>query len=96
MHTEKQYYVYIHRRNDTGEVFYVGKGSGKRATTKDSHNKWWQHIVKKHGYTVEIIETYNNEQDAYNMETYLIQSYKALGVEIVNLTDGGGGPRSLS
>ena len=29
-----KYYVYAHRKPN-GEIFYVGKGSGKRAWTKD-------------------------------------------------------------
>ena len=28
---DKQFYVYLHHRADSKEVFYVGKGSGRRA-----------------------------------------------------------------
>ena len=33
MSSEKIFYVYEHIRPDTGEVFYVGKGLRKRAST---------------------------------------------------------------
>ena len=29
---DRSFYVYFHRRNDTGEVFYVGKGVGIERT----------------------------------------------------------------
>jgi len=48
-------YIYLHRRNDTGEVFYVGKGTGKRATETHSRNSHWHNVVNKAGFTAEII-----------------------------------------
>ena len=31
-------YVYIHKRKDTNEIFYVGKGTGNRLNQKTSRN----------------------------------------------------------
>ena len=48
--------VYEHLRNDTNEVFYVGMGRfEKRAYSKEHRNKFWNHIVSKHVYTINII-----------------------------------------
>jgi hypothetical protein len=85
------YYVYLHRRNDTNDVFYIGKGRGYRSRTKDNRNKWWLAIVAKHGYTVEYVEKGLTEYDAYNLEVETIKFYRECGYKLCNLTDGGEG-----
>jgi len=68
------FYVYQHRRNDTDEVFYVGKGSGKRINcgkkggTK-SRSQFWQNVVKKAGgFKAEkiIVHGHTPEKDVVN------------------------------
>ena len=44
------FYVYEHLRADTGEVFYVGKGSGHRARCRQGRNPYWRAVANKHGY----------------------------------------------
>lgn len=90
--------VYQHKRNDTGEVFYVGIGSTeKRAYAKskaDRTNNHWFHVVNKAGYTVEIIMKDISWNEAQYAERYLIAFYgrRNLGTgSLVNLTDGGDG-----
>ena len=88
------YYVYIHRKADTNEVFYVGKGHGKRAYTKTNRSQLWKNVVKKHGYVVEFIETNLQEWAAFEIETDYISYYgrKDTGHgSLVNFTDGGEG-----
>ncbi len=51
-------YIYFHRRNDTGEVFYVGVGFDKnfsRSRVVSGRSNLWKNIVAKAGYTIEII-----------------------------------------
>lgn len=92
----RQFYVYQHRRNDTGEVFYIGKGSGNRAW--DEHptryqNRIWKGCAK-HGYTVEIVCDGLDEKHALDLEVMLIQFHgrRNLGTGyLANLTDGGEG-----
>jgi hypothetical protein len=86
-----EFYVYIHTRNDTNAVFYVGKGRGNRHVQRNDRNSWWQNIVNKHGRTATILDTFEAEADAFAMERYLIASYKALGLCLCNQTDGGDG-----
>lgn len=85
------YYVYIHRRNDTNEVFYIGKGRRYRACVSCNRNKWWLAIVKKHGFTIEYVEKGLSEDDAYDLEVETIKFYRECGHKICNLTDGGEG-----
>ena len=87
--------VYQHIRKDNNQVFYIGIGSNnKRAYCEQGRNKYWNRIVKKYGYNVEIIYPDLTWELACNMEKYLIKNYgrKDLSTgELVNLTDGGEG-----
>lgn len=86
-------YVYGHYKKDTGELFYVGKGTGKRAWTKRSRNQYWHRVVNKHGYVVKIIEDNLTDQEAFNKEIELIAEHKS---SLVNLNEGGNGHTSES
>lgn len=102
-----RHYVYIHRRGDTGEVFYVGKGAIRpkhttqvcdRAHTKNSRNQWWRAIVEKHGYSVEIVASCVDDAAAQTLEVELIAQYGRANLgrgPLVNLTDGGDGHAGL-
>ncbi len=85
-----EFYVYQHRRIDTGEVFYIGKGSGKRAWKKSSRTEWWKRIVAKAGgRTVEIVFRCSDEQEAFNKEAELIAGCGFL--KLCNMRGGGEG-----
>lgn len=85
----RDFYVYLHSKATTGEVFYVGKGNGDRAYSKHGRNQYWNRVVKKHGYTVELYATGLQEWYAFELEKELIAYY---GREnLTNGTDGGEG-----
>jgi len=79
----------MHTRNDTKEVFYIGKGSKRRPKDKSNRNRHWQYIVKKHGYTVTVLAAWNKEEDALDHEKSLISIFKDMGKELANYVDGG-------
>jgi hypothetical protein len=95
----KTYYIYLHRRNDTGEVFYVGKGTNtprgkyQRAFHKRKRSRVWNAIVSKSGYSIEILVDYFVEEDAFIMERQQIAFYGRYcdGGRLCNLTMGGEG-----
>ena len=91
--------VYEHLRNDTNEVFYVGMGKeNKRAYRKFNRNPHWHNIVKKAGYTVNIVYKDIEWEEAKQIEILLIAKYgrKDLGLgNLVNMTDGGEGVLGL-
>jgi hypothetical protein len=89
------YYVYRHIRPDTGLVFYVGKGQGKRHLKYQGRNKHWRNIVNKCGRISEIIETYEDENLALAAEIEIIAEYRQLGLNLVNYTIGGEGVSGL-
>lgn len=87
--------VYIHKRNDTNQIFYVGKGKDiKRAFSKFGRNQYWKNITNKYGYTVEIIYDNLTNEKACEIEKQLINEFGrvdlATGI-LVNMTDGGEG-----
>lgn len=90
MQKPKDFYVYLHRRATDGKVFYVGKGTGKRAFEKSiSRNAYWNRVVAKHGYIIEFYATGLQEWFALELEIQLIAYY---GREnLCNLTDSGEG-----
>lgn len=87
----KSFYTYLHRRNDTGEVFYVGKGTRQRSRVRCGRNSHWQHVANKYGFTVEIVAKWNSELDAFEHEIFLIDTFRSLGAPLVNKSLGGEG-----
>lgn len=87
--------VYEHLRNDTNEVFYVGIGAEeKRAYKKSGRTPYWKNIVEKVGYTVDIIHSDVDWNEACELEKHLISLFGRKDLEtgnLINLTDGGEG-----
>jgi hypothetical protein len=84
--------VYEHLRPDTGEVFYVGKGTLSRSTKKSSRNIWWRRIVAKAGgFLPKIAACGLDEKQALDLEVSMIAAHKRCGTALCNLTDGGDG-----
>jgi hypothetical protein len=84
-------YVYEHIRKDTNAVFYVGKGTGYRYTSKENRNNHWHNIVKKHGFTVNFIAKNLDEELAHLCEIERIDQLKRIGIKLCNATNGGEG-----
>jgi hypothetical protein len=80
------FYVYQHLRSDNNIPFYVGKGCKDRAWRKKRNNIGWNNIVNKIGFTVEIIQYFDDELLAIEYEHQLINSYRSSGIELVNQT----------
>ena len=101
--TDKTFFVYLHRRDDTGDVFYVGKGTRTskkkyiRANTAYRRNIYWKRIVAKTNYTVELVADFFQEEDAFRLEQQLIAQHKRQcnGGTLCNLTEGGEGHAGL-
>lgn len=77
-----KFYVY-ELRKPNNEVFYVGKGKGRRINQhfEPNHLKRKSHknsIIKKYGSSIKrcIIAYFDNEDDAYALEEWLISFYK--------------------
>ena len=89
------YYVYQHKKADTNEIFYVGKGKGARAFNATKRNPYWKNVVAKHGFNVEIIVENIDEELSFLVEMETIDAYKKRGITLSNLTNGGEGASGL-
>lgn len=73
-----KYCVYLHRRKDNNEVFYIGEGTERRPYTfcKYTRSKSWHDIVSKSGgHIVEIVKTNLTKEEALDFEKQLINQY---------------------
>ncbi len=87
------FYTYAHTRKDTGQVFYIGKGTKRRAWSKQDRNNYWKNIVAKYcGFEVLMIAKNMDEELSLLCEIETIDLYKRRGVRLCNLTDGGDNP----
>jgi hypothetical protein len=94
----QDFYVYIHRKATTGEVFYVGKGQGDRAYSYRNRNDWWLNIAMKHGVHVDVVLDGLQEWYALELEKDLICLHGRCDIgtgTLVNMTDGGEGISGL-
>lgn len=98
--------VYQHKRLDTNDIFYIGieldtdkrKALGKRSKIVSGRNKHWKNIVNKVGYDIDILFLNLTNQEAIEIEKYLIKYYGRRDLNtgnLVNLTDGGEGTTNL-
>lgn len=89
------YYIYGHYTADTDELFYIGKGTKKRAWSTKRTRKW-KNKVKKHGLVVKLLHEHLTEEDALAKEVELIAEARSHGINLVNVLPGGDGFTSES
>lgn len=86
-----QYCTYIHHKPDNS-IFYIGKGSVKRAHSASGRNVVWNRIVKKHGgFKVQILAQWPTEKEAFDHEIFLIDTFRDMGYQLANIAKGGFG-----
>lgn len=98
-------YVYIHKRKDNNQPFYVGVGgllsfdNYQRANASNwkglrNRSDFWKNIVNKFGFVVEIVLDDCTKEEAFLEEARLIKLYGRIDIKtgiLVNHTDGGDG-----
>lgn len=90
------FYTYAHYRKSDDVLFYIGKGSTNRASTKTKRNPHWTNVFNKHGFYYKILEYFKDELEALKKEEELISFYRESGVRLANVASGGtanSGPR---
>jgi hypothetical protein len=86
-----QFLTYAHCKPD-GSIFYIGKGSSKRAHSSNGRNVVWKRTVEKHGgFSVMVLAKWNTEQEAFDHEIALIDTFRDMDHKLVNIANGGMG-----
>ena len=92
MDNERLYYVYIWYFTETNEVFYVGKGKGRRYKQISGRNKFFTDMYTSHNCNVKKIYENLTEAEAFQKEQETIKWYKEnTNFRLTNQTDGGEG-----
>lgn len=86
-----KFYVYEWFNIETNEVFYVGKGCGKRAYETHRRNKKFLNYIENNRVNVRIIKDNLSEEDAFKLEKITIEKYKEQQMCSANITSGGYG-----
>jgi hypothetical protein len=70
----KNFYVYVHLNPKTNEIFYIGKGTGKRAKESIKRNSNWKKYVSQltDPYKVLIVQDNLSESKALELEQKII------------------------
>jgi len=90
--------VYLHKRKDTNQVFYVGIGhTQKRVNQKKGRNyDWYKEVKSSNGFVSEILYNNISWEEACLKEKELISFYGRRDLNsgiLVNRTPGGDGVR---
>jgi hypothetical protein len=85
-------YIYGHYTTDTDKLFYIGKGTGRRAWSNRGRNPYWKRTADKHGLSVKILHDHLSDEDAYILEAQLIAEERTNPDTILtNILEGGEG-----
>lgn len=87
-------FVYLHRREDNNNVFYVGISNNKNRAfekKKSRRNPYWYNFTQKHEFYVDFTHKDVCWEEACVIEKYLIMFYRGYYDFLCNITDGGEG-----
>jgi hypothetical protein len=88
---DEAFFTYAHFRSDDLKLFYIGKGKRDRIASRANRNQYWHNTVAKHGLKIERMAKWKTEQEAIDHERFLIWCLRDMGINLVNMTDGGEG-----
>jgi hypothetical protein len=86
--------VYLHRRKDNNDVFYVGISNNENRAfekKKNRRNTYWYNFIQKHDFYVDFTHKNISWEEACVIEKYLIMFYREYSYSLCNITDGGEG-----
>ena len=83
-HQLSEFYVYVHRRSDTGAVFYVGKGSGYRGLDFRNRSPEWHAARRCTDVLAQVVDHSMNSLQASTLEAALIDFILRSGGSLAN------------
>lgn len=87
----KRFYVYEWYIKETGEIFYVGKGTGNRRNETHNRNKYFNNVYNKYECRNRIVKDNITNEQACELEKKTIEYYWSIEEAKCNLTPGGTG-----
>ena len=80
-----KFFVYMHKDKD-GTVFYVGKGTGDRAHSRERSPEWLEYLDKRSDgkFSVEIVRDRISEEDALEIEDAVMKMHSGTIINRVN------------
>jgi len=84
------YYVYEWFIVETGEVIYVGKGTGNRYKVR-KHNKLFNEMIKRFFCYSRVVKLFDTEKEAFEYEYEHVMELKSKGQCVCNINPGGCG-----
>lgn len=84
------YYVYEWYVKETGEIFYVGKGTKNRYKVK-KHNRFFNDFIKRYDCESRIVKHFESEKEAFEYEFERVLELKLKGQCVCNIYNGGTG-----
>lgn len=84
-----KFYVYAWYNIDTKEVFYIGKGTGKRYKNTTQRNEKFKEYIKNNNVDVIILKDNLTEEEAFKYEIEYTEKYKAINQCSCNLANPG-------
>lgn len=90
-----EHFTYAHFKKSNDNIFYIGKGTKRRMRSVHSRSNYWKSTVAKHGFIVEPLAKWRTEHEAFEHEKFLIWCFRDMGINLVNITDGGDGVSGL-
>jgi hypothetical protein len=94
MNIATDFCLYFHINATKNEIFYVGIGGKRRPYKKTGRSKYWNNIVNKYNYIIDIVETGLTKDEAIEREKFYIAKIGRKDLNkgsLVNMTDGGEG-----
>lgn len=85
------FYVYEYYKKDTGEVFYVGKGTGRRMYELHNRNRYFNAVYRKYECDVRVYKDGLTNAEACDIERQRIAELKSINQAYCNFTEGGTG-----
>ena len=87
----KKYYVYEWYNKETNYIFYVGKGTGRRASTRApaARNTYFLNYINKYDCFWRYVKTGLSEKEALELEHKRILELRKTGQCSCNFDDGG-------
>lgn len=84
------YYVYEWFIVKTGEIIYVGKGTGRRYKVR-KHNNLFNEMIRRFECESRIVKWFDSEEDAFSYEHQRVEELKSVGQCVCNIYGGGFG-----